>query len=967
MTQRGRTLGVLGALYVLGTIPTRLVAQHTDARIASVTVDASHAKAILARRVTISVTDATVRGAIDAVAKAGNVGVQYRAKDVDAVSRRVSVRARSLPLGVVFERLLDGTGLVVRSLPGNHIAIVVANPDERDVADGVITGVVTDAKTGRPLRGVTVLLDDANRGVRTGDDGVFRLAAVASGSHRVTARLLGYARESKVVTVAGEVNRIDLALSVSANRLDQVVVTGTVIPTEQRAIPNAITVITAKQIEERGITRIDQLFHGDVPGLFAQITGSMDETGVGAVKMFSRGGASFGSVSFPGHNSNGTNPIKTYVDGVELADPQYLTQIDPKSIERIEILTGPQASTIYGSNALSGVMQVFTKRGASNRPQITATLLSGTLENDFNDTFAPQHDYAAQLSGTERNMSYNAGGSWRYTGSWTPTVRQSVESAFGGVRQQWGTFTADASVRVATTRNHSSGGDPRQVQTQRLQNGEIGLPFAGPVGRVGAPTVSLLEGQTLGATFSYTPFPWMSHELALGRDRSTYDQKSTVAAYSGGSGIDTLLGVYGTDNQRNSIRYAMTTQLPVTAWGRLVMTAGGDGWRQVVSTMNANGTRLTGQLSGVAVNRQPDHNAGGFVQGQVGIADALFLTYGIRAEWNPSYGKDVTPNYTPRYGVTYTRDLSTPWGAVTTKLRGSYGRATRPPTIGLATEWITPPDYYAVPDYGIYAAFLGNPHLGPETQRGGEGGVELYFGSRSSLIVTRYDQTVHDIIMILDGADSVRSLAVNPPFYNSLDVDGYGYLWQNMAINGGDIRNQGWEAQGTLTTGPFTHRGTYSWTKSRVASVNALAVENMRKSGIDVTPLAKGSTYAYFPEHTWMFGTTYARRGTLVSLTVNGSGERAQRFSELHYRMLVHRLNVDRLRMNNPFVPPFPRQSRMTVGGYALADLNVTRKLSSRIDGIVQFQNLTDTYQNDLDVLGASLGRQTKAGVRVRW
>src|SRR5690606_22003959 len=132
-------------------------------------------------------------------------------------------------------------------------------------------------------------------------------------------------------------------------------------------------VINAADIERRGITRIDQLFRGEVPGLLAMEEGMLaynstitevhgarsslqaNTAGTSSVKMYSRGASSL---------DGGPNPIKVYVDGVELLDASYLGAIDPGSIERIEIITGPQAATIYGSGALGGVMQIFTKKGA---------------------------------------------------------------------------------------------------------------------------------------------------------------------------------------------------------------------------------------------------------------------------------------------------------------------------------------------------------------------------------------------------------------------------------------------------------------------------------------------------------------------------------------------------------------------------------------------------------------------------
>src|SRR5687767_14641869 len=268
---------------------------------------------------------------------------------------------------------------------------------------------------------------------------------------------------------------LDITLDVSANALEQVVVTGTVVATELKAVPSAITVVTAKQIEERGITKIDQLFRGDIPGLFAQNQGSamgalLDEV----TTMFSRGATALSSAS--AGTSFGTNPIKTYVDGIELADAKYLSQIDPKSIERIEIVTGPQASTIYGSNAINGVMQIFTKRGSTPRPQLSLSLLSGWVENNFSSARTPQHDYSAQLTGVEGRFSYNAGGSWNYVGPWTPAKQSTRTGGFGGAKLDLptaaGRVTADMILRRSFTQSVQRGATD-QTRTGYRETGRL--------------------------------------------------------------------------------------------------------------------------------------------------------------------------------------------------------------------------------------------------------------------------------------------------------------------------------------------------------------------------------------------------------------------------------------------------------------------------------------------------------------
>src|SRR5204863_271250 len=81
---------------------------------------------------------------------------------------------------------------------------------------------------------------------------------------------IGYAKQSQSVTVAaGEEVTADVALSLAATELEQVVVTGTVVPTERKAIPTPISIVTSEDIQRENLQRVDQVFRGQVPGAIA--------------------------------------------------------------------------------------------------------------------------------------------------------------------------------------------------------------------------------------------------------------------------------------------------------------------------------------------------------------------------------------------------------------------------------------------------------------------------------------------------------------------------------------------------------------------------------------------------------------------------------------------------------------------------------------------------------------------------
>jgi len=898
--------------------------------------------------ITLDVRDALLPNVLQQIARQAGLTPYYGAVVANSTTR-VTLHMRGIAVADAFDRALQGTNFIAALSPG-HVVVTRRADSSASQTAGTMTGVVTDAETKRPLVGATILLDRASRGVLTNQHGVYYLPSVPSGNHRVTARMLGY-KKSSISTMVFDHQAVtaNLELSRSTNVLDQVVVTGTVVATELKAVPNAITVITAKQLEERGITQIQQLFRGDVPGLFAQVTSTASP--VDEVTMFSRGATALSNKSVG--TQNGTNPIKTYVDGVELVNPALLSQIDPKSIERIEILTGPQASTIYGSNAINGVMQIFTKRGSSVRPELTLNSLNGWTQNNFSSALATHSDYSASVNGVEGRWSYNAGGSWTYSGPWASSRQTTDLGGFGGARlalpTRLGSVTADLSLRTTSTRNRSGGSGGTlgaSLQEQGIYGRDINLGVA-------VPEVTTELGKTVGLDLSHVPTTWWSYAIGMGQDEGKGEHFTTSSShmYPG----DTSLGLSVGQNDRRSLHGTTTLQVPLTSLASATITGGADSWQTLDEVFYVQPQTLTGSFYGVAATRRASHNAGAFLQTQVGMLDKLFLTYGLRAEWNPGFGVAQQPNYAPRYGVAYTQTL----GALTAKLRGSYGRSTRPPDpsykAGLS---ITESGCsYCIAEFGnTFDAVVANPELTPEIQKGGEGGVDLYLGNRGSLTITRYNQTVDNLI---DNAvvDSVRSF--EQYYIWTKGIYAYDYFEQHQYRNLATIRNQGWELQGSVNLGPFTTTGTYSWTKSRTIGVNPKY--RSQYSATTYPQYQKGATFAYLPEHTWAAGIQYAHARSSVALNVTGIGALKTHGSELYYRHLSLneiRLQADHWRATAAQFPSFNK-------GYAMADLNASQRLASWVEMLVQIHNLTDHYPTDAGGGYATLGRQTQLGFRL--
>ena len=251
---------------------------------------------------------------------------------------------------------------------------------------GTVTGRVTDVRSGQPIAGAAVQIEGTALGTAAGDDGRYRLGNVPAGRQTITARRIGYAAGRQTVTVAaGAPATVDFALQPAALSLDAIVVTGTAGGEQLRSIGNAVTTIQAAEaLTLSAAPNLGTLLNARSPGV--TIFSNSGRVGAGPAITI-RGRSSIGL---------GNSPL-VYIDGVRVDNSVgvgpnsaggfsgqnsqvggRLNDITPEDIERIEIIKGPAAATIYGTEASNGVIQIITKRGSSSpRPQAAIQVQQG--------------------------------------------------------------------------------------------------------------------------------------------------------------------------------------------------------------------------------------------------------------------------------------------------------------------------------------------------------------------------------------------------------------------------------------------------------------------------------------------------------------------------------------------------------------------------------------------------------------
>lgn len=261
----------------------------------------------------------------------------------------------------------------------------IASAQGRAAGTGVIKGTVVEAGNSRPLADATVSVEGTQRGGASDPSGTFTITGVNAGNVTLRVRRIGYSSVTQNVTVtAGGTATVALQLHPAALSLDQVVVTGTAGATQKRAIGNAITALDVTDITQRSsMNNVTDVLQGKTPGL-TLVPGSgapgtaadIRIRGISSLSASNRpifyvDGVRYSDAPAGNYNPSGTG----YSGGAFSQGASALDAINPEDIERIEVIKGPAAATLYGADAAGGVIQIITKKG--NRDQKASWTVKG--------------------------------------------------------------------------------------------------------------------------------------------------------------------------------------------------------------------------------------------------------------------------------------------------------------------------------------------------------------------------------------------------------------------------------------------------------------------------------------------------------------------------------------------------------------------------------------------------------------
>ena len=239
-------------------------------------------------------------------------------------------------------------------------------------------GTVVNGTTLRPLTGAQIVIEGTQRGGLTDANGRFLVLNVPGTTVELRVVMLGF-QENRVTTRVGDTN-VRLTMAESAIQLDGIVVTGQPGGTQKRAVGNSIATVDAtKVVGTAQLKSMQELINGRAPGVVVMPGTGM--IGSGSVIRV-RGNSTFSLTAEPLIYVDGVRVLNEVGSGISVQAfssgvISRLNDFNPNDVESIEILKGPAAATLYGTEASRGVINIITKKGAPGTARYSLTVKQG--------------------------------------------------------------------------------------------------------------------------------------------------------------------------------------------------------------------------------------------------------------------------------------------------------------------------------------------------------------------------------------------------------------------------------------------------------------------------------------------------------------------------------------------------------------------------------------------------------------
>lgn len=722
----------------------------------------------------------------------------------------------ALPLEELLPQLLSGSGIGYQ-LQADKIILHQTSVSPTSAASTTlqqawVAGTINDHRTGDPISGATVQIVSTNRSIQTDVNGNFRLPlSTSAGTIILRVSYIGYKSQDIKLTPETWSQSITIALQEDLFGLDEVVVTGQGLDMNKRRLSTNIASVSGKELEKIPATRFDQLLQSKLPNAQIRLTGGQS----GATSIIrARGVVSAFKNSTP----------VIYVDGVRMdnlntasaigggsaqgSGVSSLADIPIDNIERVEYVNGGAATTLYGSDAANGVIQIFTRKGGADRTTVTAEATVGAerATTDFLHfdrtkelLFDPGtfQRYNVAVNGNSGKVGYSVTGA--YLNSTGVQVFNQNQNKRFDLRSG---FRADLHEKVTYESSFTFVNNNYKRNRNGNQGGYTGLWFAesgasavtGPQPRFNPRLDELTDDEfsrmkeyvhtaerlqdneivvnrfQTSQSFQYKPTQDINIKAVGGLDyrvlRNQVIQTNEYLTHTTGN----LATDRGSINNGERKYWGLTLELNGQHKANIgdlsvITTLGGQLFRNEDRQVAYNGINIRDGAKNIADAASTTSNEvylevvnyGVYLQSNLGWKNKAFLDLGLRGDGNSAFGKDIGVQYYPKVGVSYIPSVENWWienlsFIPSAKLRGNYGVAGNfpPPFLNLRTMGF--PSYL-----GNQAATFGTPgvNLRPEKTNTLEAGIDLgFWNDRITFSAGFYHATTHDALFAVPAAPS---------------------------------------------------------------------------------------------------------------------------------------------------------------------------------------------------------------------
>ena len=564
---------------------------------------------------------------------------------------------------------------------------------------GTLSGAVLDSLGARvPDATVTLLRDQGLVGERTADaEGAYEFTMLAPGRYQVVAAAAGFSPATSEPVYVGAGSRVSVDVTVQIGRLQQaVVVTASAVDLQQAQTGAPVTVIDRAAIEALSKPDLLEALRL-VPGAQIEQTGARG----GSTSMFIRGGAS----SF----------AKVLIDGIaanDIGGAFDFSQMQTTGIERIEVLRQSN-SVIYGSDALTGVINITTRRGRTRVPEVTYAVGGG----DFGTLRS-----AASLGGAYERLDYFSEYSYFTTDNDVPNNRYRNHTYATRVGLTLGRTTAlSGTFRRIDGKTGSPNGFSLYGVSDDSSSGSQ-LTYAG----VAAQSQwtdrwqSTVRFGSTGQTSNYVnPTPTGDAFDPFGFGANYLGNEVTITGANGysatGRAILDFGGVYPSTFDSRTTRRALSGRATYLA-GADVHISGGGRFEREQGYSNPDGEPTATR-----------DNGGLFLEARGSIGGRTYVGAGLGYERNAAFGSTVTPRLSV---ATYLRQ-PVQGGLGDTKITFNIGQGIKAPSVFQEQSSL----HVLAQESG--SSFAPQP-IGPERSRSLDVGVEQGFADGQARVRVSY-------------------------------------------------------------------------------------------------------------------------------------------------------------------------------------------------------------------------------------